>query len=313
MPATTPTPADLAQGPGPLPEIPGLAVAHEFHDLPAGRFHVARIGDRTLPALLLVHGFPQHWWCWHAVAQALAGEAHLIVPDLRGAGWSPTPSGKDAYRKGALADDLLALLEAMEIDQIAVAAHDWGGYASQLLALRAPDRVSRLLAFSIPPVMPGPRPPLRALLKLNYQLVFAAPGSDQIIRRQLGRFGKSLRADVRNRDEFTREHAALYASAYADPARAKGAQSTYRSFLLGDYARISAATKHQKFQMPVRFVMAAHDGYVPAEFIVGVERTGAQVEGFTQDRTGHFVLDEDPTYVADQIREYLLPHAAPLR
>ena len=62
-----------------------------------------------------------------------------------------------------MADDLRLLLDAMTIDRIAVVAHDWGGFASQLLTLDAPERVSRLLALSITPVIPVRRPPLRRL------------------------------------------------------------------------------------------------------------------------------------------------------
>ncbi|MDQ8047183.1 MAG: alpha/beta hydrolase, partial [Patulibacter sp.] len=71
-------------------------------------------------------------------------------------------------------------------------------------------------------------------------------------------------------------------------------------------------TKGQKFQMPVRFVLSAFDAYIPPEFAEHAARTGKEVEAFVQDRTGHFLPDEDPKYTADQIREFILPAATPL-
>jgi pimeloyl-ACP methyl ester carboxylesterase len=44
-----------------LPEFPQLdGVEHRFLDLPGLRMHVAEAGAGE--PLLLLHGFPQHWW-----------------------------------------------------------------------------------------------------------------------------------------------------------------------------------------------------------------------------------------------------------
>lgn len=295
-----------------MPEVPGVVVEHEFYDLPAGRFHVARAGDRSLPAILLVHGFPQHWWCWRGVVERLAGEAHLVMPDLRGAGWSDVPSGPGAYKKGELGKDLLALLDAMGIEQIAILAHDWGGFASQLLTLDAPERVSRLLALSITPVIPVQRPPLRSMLRMYYQLAFAAPGSATVLQRAPSRLAKGIRQDVRQRKAFTADDARAFAEPYRDPARAKAAQMTYRSFVGGDAARIFASSKGKRFPVPARFVYSAYDAYIPSQFAIGTPRIGDDVEAIVQDRTGHFLPDEDPSYVVEQIRDFILPHATPI-
>lgn len=304
-------PARLPAGAGPMPDVPGVEVTHEFHELREGRFHVARIGDRSLPALLLVHGFPQHWWCWRGVAQALDGKAHLIVPDLRGAGWSVVPDAPDAYLKRDMAADLLGLLDAIGAERIAVAGHDWGGWISQLMALQAPERVSRLLALSIPSVIPTPRPPLRSALRMYYQLVSSAPGFDRLLRHT-GRFATGLRQDVQKTAAFTDADARAFALPYADPQRAKAAQRMYRSFVGGDAVRTIRWASERRFAMPVRFVFSAYDAYIPPEMVRGIERTGADVQGEVQYRTGHFVADEDPAYVAGLIEQWLLPAALPL-
>ena len=65
------------------PELPTLAgVEHRFFDLPGLRMHVAEAGSGE--PLLLLHGFPQHWWAWRTVVPALAAHYRVICPDLPG-------------------------------------------------------------------------------------------------------------------------------------------------------------------------------------------------------------------------------------
>jgi alpha/beta hydrolase fold len=64
---------------------PRLAgVDHRFVQIPSLGMHVAEAG-RGEPVLLL-HGFPQHWWEWRKVIPGLAEHYRLICPDLRGRG-----------------------------------------------------------------------------------------------------------------------------------------------------------------------------------------------------------------------------------
>jgi hypothetical protein len=61
-----------------LPQLPG--VSHAFLTLSTGlRMHVAEAGEPSAPAVLLLHGFPQHWWEWRKVIPSLA-ERYGYVP-----------------------------------------------------------------------------------------------------------------------------------------------------------------------------------------------------------------------------------------
>src|SRR4051794_27795356 len=88
------------------PSVPG--VTHEWVDAGGLRTHVALAGAPDAPPLLMVHGWPQHWYCWRKVIGPLAERYRVIAPDLRGHGWTDAP--RDGYAKAQLADDMLALL-----------------------------------------------------------------------------------------------------------------------------------------------------------------------------------------------------------
>ena len=106
----------------PPPDLPG--VHHAEHDLPTGvRLHVAEAGDPGAPALLAVHGWPQHWWMWRKLIPGLAAHRRVLLPDLRGLGWSGIPADGD-YTKGRMAEDLVALLDLLGIERAGYLNHN---------------------------------------------------------------------------------------------------------------------------------------------------------------------------------------------
>src|SRR5512133_2261751 len=90
------------------------------------------------PPLLLVHGWPQNWYAWRLVMPALARDFEVIAPDQRGIGLTDKP--KDGYDPGTLADDLVALMDALGHRRFALVGTDTGlpiAYALVLLGLAA--------------------------------------------------------------------------------------------------------------------------------------------------------------------------------
>jgi pimeloyl-ACP methyl ester carboxylesterase len=97
--------------------------------------------------VLLLHGWPQHWWCWRRVVKQLR-DYRLLIPNLRGFGWSEAPGS--GYSPTGFADDAVALLDALDIACAHVIGHDWGGFAGFLLGLHHSERVDRLLLCNSP-------------------------------------------------------------------------------------------------------------------------------------------------------------------
>src|SRR3954451_3602978 len=165
-----------------MPAVPGASVAHRRVALPGGpTLHVAEAGDG--PPLVLIHGWPQHWWAWRRLLPDLAPAHPVLCLDLRGLGWSDAPPG--AYAKEQWAADVVALLDALDVDRADLVGHDWGGLVALLAALRAPERVRTVAALSIVhPWPPAPAPSVRALVPLAYQLPLATPlAGEQLLRR----------------------------------------------------------------------------------------------------------------------------------
>ena len=82
------------------------------------------------------------------VDPALAGTRRLIAPDLRGFGWTDAPPGPMSPTSSSR--DLIALLDALGLERVDLAGHDWGGFTSLLLAARHPERFRKVVALSSP-------------------------------------------------------------------------------------------------------------------------------------------------------------------
>ena len=131
-----------------LPDWHG--VEHRYHELSTGvRAHVAHAGPADAPPIVALHGFPQHWYEWRRVIDALAGEFRILAMDTRGLGWSsPAPDGD--YRKARIAEDAVALLDDLGIERAILLGHDWGGWAGFIAVGIAPERWTGYVATGIP-------------------------------------------------------------------------------------------------------------------------------------------------------------------
>ena len=98
--------------------------------------------------VVLMHGFPYDVHAYDEVAPLLAAAGHrVIVPYLRGYG--PTrflsPDTPRSGQQAVLAHDLLALLDALDIDRALLAGYDWGGRAACIVSALWPERVAGLV------------------------------------------------------------------------------------------------------------------------------------------------------------------------
>jgi pimeloyl-ACP methyl ester carboxylesterase len=273
--------------PGALPELDG--VEHTYHDLPTGvRVHLASAGPSDAPPVLALHGWPQHWWAWRDVIAELGDEFRLLCPDLRGLGWSGQPADDD-FRKQRMADDAIALLDDLGVEQVRLVGHDWGGYAAILAAVTAPERFSSLLALSTGHPWLPTQAGLRHGYLLAYQLPLAAPFVGEAVVRD-GRYVRGLLVNGR-RDgrRWTPEELDAYVE--ATRAAAHASSKLYRDLLLHD----------------VRVVVRRRPT-MPARLLIGSrEPIRAFAQGFpgeldVVDGAGHFLPEEAPQAVAERIR-----------
>lgn len=266
------------------------------------RFHVAELGDPGAPPLMLLHGWPQHWWMWRRVAPKLASDYRCVMPDLRGHGWTEAPSW--GYDKEQLSADVRGLMNALKLERVGLIGHDWGGWTGILTAAREPDRISALLALSIAHPWPSRHDRLsaRRVASLSYQLPLSAP----FIGSNLMRSGATRRILERAAPEGTYSEREL--DAFDTPMRSpEGSRATtgiYRSFLLRDLPRVLAGRyRNLTVTQPARLVVGSGDLVFQGSDLKGFERNAPQMTLHRIDGVGHFLPEERPDVVIENARE----------
>jgi epoxide hydrolase 4 len=116
--------------------------------LPEVRLHVGEAGAG--PPVLLLHGFPEYSGTWRKQMAALSPRWRCIAPDQRGYARSDKPADVAAFAVPTLLGDIDALLDALGLESVALAGHDWGGVLAWWYAATRPERVSRLAVFNAP-------------------------------------------------------------------------------------------------------------------------------------------------------------------
>jgi pimeloyl-ACP methyl ester carboxylesterase len=285
---------------GSPPELEG--VEHRYVEVDGVRMHVAEAGAGE--PVVLLHGWPQHWWIWRKVIPELASERRVICPDLRGFGWSEAPDGR--YELQGFADDTLALLDELGLGQVDLIGHDWGGYAGFLLCLMAPERIRHYLALGVShPWFEPPPPSPRMAMRISYQLILATPGLGTGVLRHLPGFVKLvLRRGSHPSMRWSEEELDCYAESFRSVDHALASSHVYRSFLTRELPRLRRGEyRSRRSSVPTLLVCGEADPVARGPVIEGYEPYADEMSVEIVERCGHFVAEERPDVVIARARE----------
>lgn len=125
--------------------------------VPGGRLHYVDEGKGE--PVLFVHGNPTWSFYWRELIRALRPERRVLAPDHLGCGLSDKPQDW-SYRLADHVANLERLVLGLDLRDISLGVHDWGGAIGMGVAVRHPERFKRLIVFNTA-AFPSPRIPLR--------------------------------------------------------------------------------------------------------------------------------------------------------
>jgi epoxide hydrolase 4 len=250
------------------------------------------------PLVVLAHGFPEFWYSWRRQIPALVAAGFRVVAlDLRGYNESAKPAGVEAYKLTTVAADIAALIEHLGAPCVLV-GHDWGGFASWVVAMTRPELIRRLAILNIPHPAPFAREMRRHFsqkLRMAYQLYFQPPGLAELTMRPI------FRRVMRRGGRFSAADIVEYDKAWSQPGATRAMANYYRAIrkyrselrpLIKPIEKPVLLIWGEKEPVFRRSTTEDFDEWVPDLRI-------ARIAG-----AGHFVQTDEPEIVSDLLIEF---------
>ncbi|EFV11878.2 alpha/beta fold hydrolase [Segniliparus rugosus] len=280
-----------------MPDLPG--VEHRWVEADGIRFHIAEAGaDRPGKAVVLVHGFPQHWWTWRGVLPLLAEHRRAVALDLRGYGWSEAPAA--GYDKKTFAKDIVAVVEALGLDKPVLVGHDWGGWSSLVAAVLRPEVFTAVASVAVPAPwvqMPAKRPSI-----LLYQNILGSGLGPWIIRSGNQRFLRLLFTRGTAPGSRNEENFEVFLERFREPARARAGSATYRTFVRDEWPQlVSGGYLPGPAPIPTLLVRGSRDQLLGERAMRRAARDGADIDFHTIDEATHWLPEEQPEALAGRL------------
>jgi pimeloyl-ACP methyl ester carboxylesterase len=258
-----------------------------------------RIGGAG-PAVVLLHGYGETGDMWEPLAEKLAKDHTVIVPDLRGMGLSARPAG--GYDKKTQGHDIAGVLDALKVERADLVTHDIGNMVGYALAAEYPDRITRFVIIDAPLPGVGPWDEIVRSHAL-WHFSFYGPDAERLVsgreRIYLDRFWNEFSADPKNFDEASREH---YAAVYAQPGAMHAGFEQFKAFDQ-DAIDNKAFVANGKLAMPV-LAVGGEKSFGP--MMATVMRAAANnVTEAIVPSSGHWVMEENPNATIKLTTDFL--------
>ncbi|MET9492537.1 haloalkane dehalogenase [Nocardia sp. NPDC006630] len=266
-------------------------------------------GSGDIPVVFL-HGNPTSSYIWRNVIPYVSGETRVLAPDLIGMGASGKPDSD--YRFVDHARYLDAWFEALGLEQVIIAGHDWGGALGMDWAARHPGRVRgiALVETFLRPMHWSDMPPQGAELFRRFR---SPEGEEMVLERNMF-IEFNLPASTH---KLSLEALDAYRAPYPTPESRKPMLVWPREFpldgepadvvaIIENYDRWMAATP----EVP-KLVMAVENGVGlgSPETIDWAASTFAAVEIANIGPAGHHCPEDQPDAIGSAVAEWIERHA----
>ncbi|SEJ26431.1 MULTISPECIES: alpha/beta fold hydrolase [unclassified Variovorax] len=258
-----------------------------------------RVGG-TGPAVTLLHGFGETGDMWAKLANDLARDHTVVVPDLRGMGLSArATSGFDKKTQG---QNIAQLLDKLGVAKTQLVTHDIGNMVGYAFAAQYRDRVTSFVPIDAP--LPGVGP-WEEILKspLLWHFRFGGPDMERLVagreRIYLDRFWNEFSATPARFGEAARRH---YARLYARPGNMHAGFSQFGAFDQ-DVIDNTAFMAQGKLEMPV-LALGGEKSFGPMMATVMRAAASNVTEGVVPD-SGHWIMEENPKATTAMVGDFL--------
>jgi pimeloyl-ACP methyl ester carboxylesterase len=278
--------------------------------------NVAMAGPEEGEPILFLHGFPESHRTWRHQLDGLADRWRVYAPDQRGFAASDKPEGVENYETDKIVADVIALADALGLDQFTLAGHDWGGAAAWMAALTHPFRVKRLIIVNAPHPLVFQKSLIDDAAQREasqYISFFRSPTAEAAIAGMgLENFIDRVmlaHADATRLPAEERQH---YLDDWSQPGVLTTMLNWYRASKMvvpepgeSEQAPLWTQMPFPKLKMPTLVVWGLKDTALLPVQLDGLPDLIEDLRLVTSPTAGHFITWEEPGTVTDAIRDFL--------
>jgi cis-3-alkyl-4-acyloxetan-2-one decarboxylase len=274
-----------------------------FVDADGVRLHYVDEGPADAAPLLFAHGNPTWSYLWRRPIAALSSRGHRCVAfDHMGFGRSDKPPQLSAYSLQRHVDNALALVEALDLSNVTLVAHDWGGPIGLGALLQRADHLNRLVlmntwAWELPSFLP---PFLRE---------FRTEGLGEILALGGNLFVESIPGGMHRRDADPVMMEA-YRAPFPDYWSRAGTLAFQREIPLTERDRSAPlmASIHERLpdiSAPVMLVWGMRDPVFQPVFLEQWRELFPSAQTIELADASHFLVEDSPDAVTAAIEDFL--------
>jgi pimeloyl-ACP methyl ester carboxylesterase len=283
-----------------MPQVPG--VDHIFVRGGDLDFHVAVAGEGR--PVLLLHGWPEHWYAWREVMPRLAEHYRVLAMDLRGFGW--TDIAWEGFEKENMADDIARVLAARQQERVAVIGHDWGGWIGLLLAMRRPELVERLIVLgALPPWAPPYPASAVGARRLRHHLLIASPLGRRQLHRSADLAARQIRKFAAEDRNLGEKPVDIYMRDLRASTRARAGSLLHRTFLTRELRPLLAGRySDTRLSTPTLVLYGDRDRLFSPKAYLDHERHADDLRLEAVPGVGHYLPEEAPEVVVERAQAF---------
>lgn len=259
--------------------------------------------------LLCVHGNPTWSFAWRHVVRELSADYRVLAVDHIGCGFSDKPQDYP-YTLETHIGNLQRLIEALDLKQITLIAHDWGGAIGMGAAGRMPERFSRFILMNTAAFRSTKIPFRIAVCRWPVLGPFGVRGLNLFARA-------ALRMAVTKRDRMTKAVCQGYLAPYDSWANRVAVlrfvqdipmQASHPSY--NTLVEVEQGLK-QFGEFPMKLMWGMQDWCFTPEFLKEFEQRFPQADVTRFEDAGHYLFEDAREELPNIIREFLRRHPLP--
>ncbi len=275
-----------------------------YVELDSFQMHYVDVGEGD--PLVLLHGDPTWGYLYRRFLPSLSKYARCIVPDHMGMGKSGVPEIPYPYRLRHHIDNLETLILRLELRDITLVVHDWGGPVGLGFAIRHPSRLKRLILMNTWAFARWPGGPLPRLIEL-----IRSPRGEAFIMGKNGYVKPALMGTTAHSNHLTETVLNAYLAPFRTPESRRALLCWSRDIPVTasdeSYAEMQQIENGlTQFQhIPVLLVWGMQDPVLPPAVLRMWQQLYPHATTHELEEASHFLQEDAPERIIQAIKRFL--------